>query len=221
MKKHVKKPAPTIKINIPAYGFIYETTNLINGMMYIGKRKFYNNWRDYLGSGVDLMVAIKDCGVENFKMKILAIAADIVELNWLEYDEIKKRNAVESPLYYNKIDGGFGNPYEFIVDEKMQIIEIIRPKGINQSINNEEVIKLWNSNYNIKSIAEHMKCSTTAIRNILKEYNLFIPHRKEERDNKIIYLKQHKYSLSMIAEEIGCSTTNIKNVLKKNVLKPY
>lgn len=33
------------------YGFIYITTNMIDGMRYIGQRKFYGNWLSYLGSG--------------------------------------------------------------------------------------------------------------------------------------------------------------------------
>lgn len=30
------------------YGFVYITTNLLNGKRYIGKRKFSKNWKSYL-----------------------------------------------------------------------------------------------------------------------------------------------------------------------------
>lgn len=43
---------------------VYETTNLINGMYYIGVHKL--NGRNYLGSGVVLIKAIKKYGRENF-----------------------------------------------------------------------------------------------------------------------------------------------------------
>ena len=44
-----------------AYGFIYETTNKINGMKYIGKCIYsrQNDWKEYLGSGTYLKRAIK------------------------------------------------------------------------------------------------------------------------------------------------------------------
>jgi len=85
------------------YGFIYETTNKVNGMRYIGKciynRK--NNWESYLGSGIYLKRAIKKYGKSNFTRKILDEASSNKELNELEEFYIKKFNAVESPNYYN------------------------------------------------------------------------------------------------------------------------
>ena len=38
------------------YGFIYETTNNVNGMKYIGQKAYdkRGNWKTYLGSGVYL-----------------------------------------------------------------------------------------------------------------------------------------------------------------------
>lgn len=85
------------------YGFVYETTNKVNGMKYIGKciysRK--NNWETYLGSGVYLKRAIKKYGKSNFERIILAEADSEEELNELEEYYIKKYNAVESPNYYN------------------------------------------------------------------------------------------------------------------------
>lgn len=54
------------------FGYIYETTNLINGKKYIGKRKsktFLGN--GYLGSGTHLHNAIKKYGKENFSVRML------------------------------------------------------------------------------------------------------------------------------------------------------
>lgn len=85
------------------YGFVYETTNQINGMKCIGKciygRK--NNWETYLGSGVYLKRAIKKYGKNNFTREILEDAYSDEELNELEEKYIGERNAVESTNYYN------------------------------------------------------------------------------------------------------------------------
>lgn len=91
------------------YGFIYITTNLINGKKYIGQKKIDNNsrWKSYLGSGVHLKNAILKYGKENFKREIIDYADTMEELDELEVYYIDKYNAVDSEEYYNKVRGGF------------------------------------------------------------------------------------------------------------------
>src|ERR1035437_7891068 len=66
---------------------IYCTTNLTDGMMYLGKDK-YNN-PDYLGSGTNLKRAIKKCGRENFHKRIIEHCHNIEELNFAEKEWVK------------------------------------------------------------------------------------------------------------------------------------
>lgn len=84
-------------------GFVYETTNLINGMKYIGQCRFdrINGWENYLGSGTYVKRAIKKYGSENFSREILFLALDQEELDELEILCIELSNAVESDKYYN------------------------------------------------------------------------------------------------------------------------
>ena len=87
-------------------GYIYETTNLINGKKYIGKHisnKFDNN---YYGSGVALKRAINKYNKENFKVVILEEVEDLALLSKLETDYIIKFNAVKDNNYYNNSYGG-------------------------------------------------------------------------------------------------------------------
>lgn len=89
------------------YGFIYETTNLINGKKYIGMHKS-NVFDSYLGSGKILQKAIKKYGKENFCRKILQTANSLDELKNLEIFYIDKFNACNSEEYYNIAEGGIG-----------------------------------------------------------------------------------------------------------------
>jgi hypothetical protein len=93
---------------IGSYGFIYITTNKINGKRYIGQKKYDNasRWKSYLGSGFHLMNAIKHYGKENFFREIIDIAYSEEELNKKEEMWIKKYNAVNDNNFYNMIEGG-------------------------------------------------------------------------------------------------------------------
>lgn len=89
------------------YGFIYVTTNLINGKMYVGQRKINrHDWRTYLGSGTTLKKAIKKYGRENFDRKIIDIAFNANELNQLEYFYTIKFDSTNKDNWYNIVYGG-------------------------------------------------------------------------------------------------------------------
>lgn len=91
-------------------GFIYITTNKINGKHYIGKKTFDKKglWVNYLGSGTNIKRSIKKYGVDNFERKIIAYAFTSKDLNELEKYYIDKFNAVESDKFYNIASGGDG-----------------------------------------------------------------------------------------------------------------
>lgn len=91
---------------IKPYGFIYITTNKINGRKYIGQKKFDKGWKNYLGSGKLLKQAIKKYGKENFTREIISIAFLKEELNTLEISFISYYDAVNSNEYYNLSHGG-------------------------------------------------------------------------------------------------------------------
>lgn len=90
------------------YGFIYMTTNNVNGKKYIGQKKIdkEGKWKKYLGSGVALKNAIIEYGENNFSREILAYAYSFEELNMLEIEYIKNHNAVEDRMFYNLVEGG-------------------------------------------------------------------------------------------------------------------
>ena len=55
------------------YYYVYITTNLTNGKVYIGSHGANNIDNQYLGSGTELQKAIKTDGKENFSKKIIGI----------------------------------------------------------------------------------------------------------------------------------------------------
>lgn len=106
------------------YGFIYITTNMVNGKKYIGQKKLDSKWKNYLGSGKAFKRAIKKYGGENFHRDIVAIAYSKEELDNLEIEFIELHNAVKSEDYYNiKTGGGSGNPYAGKTEEEIEGIK--------------------------------------------------------------------------------------------------
>lgn len=110
------------------FGFIYETTNNVDGKKYIGKCIFgrLNGWKNYLGSGLYLKRAIKKYGKDNFSREILFLAVDAEELNELEEFVIRTSNAVQSNDYYNLKNTAIGGDIFTTHPRKEEIREMRR-----------------------------------------------------------------------------------------------
>lgn len=92
------------------YGYIYMTTNLLNGKRYIGQHRAKKFTETYKGSGKILKLAIEKSGEENFKVELLECCESKEELNEKEQYWIKKFNAQESKEFYNICKGGEAGP---------------------------------------------------------------------------------------------------------------
>lgn len=89
------------------YGYIYITTNLINGKRYLGQQEFsQDNWMKYLGSGIAFKRAVELYGKENFRKDIIFICYSEEELNQTEYNLSVYFDVVESDDWYNLVLGG-------------------------------------------------------------------------------------------------------------------
>ena len=112
--------------NVPSsqiehYGFVYLTTNLVNGKKYIGQRKIQKcgiEKDSYLGSGILITRAIKEYGRDNFRRDILDFADNAKDLDDKEIYYINLYDAVESDDFYNIASGGIGHVY---TDETLQL----------------------------------------------------------------------------------------------------
>ena len=142
-------------MNNEPYGFIYITTNMINGKKYIGQRRYYKGWEKYLGSGVNITRAIKKYGVENFKKDIIYIADSQKELNEKEMFYIDKYNALEDNNFYNIAKGGYSNPLEGKTDDEIKSIHnkiAISLKGKKFSESHIENLKKKPKTYRNKAV---------------------------------------------------------------------
>ena len=91
--------------------YIYITTNNVNGMRYLGQRKAPKGKTpetdSYLGSGTNLLKAIKKYGKENFSKQIIHICTSQLEADALEIAEIEVRSILKRKVkWYNIASGG-------------------------------------------------------------------------------------------------------------------
>lgn len=90
-------------------GYIYKTTNLINGKMYIGKHKAITfEPEKYKGSGTILLRAFSKYGKENFKCELIEWCETEDDLNIREKYWINYFNCQFNDNYYNLASGGEG-----------------------------------------------------------------------------------------------------------------
>lgn len=103
----IERPQFSVHIlrRVLMYGYVYLTTNLVNGMKYIGQYKSSSFDKYYIGSGLLMQRAIEKYGKDNFKCEILVECADANQLSEKEYEMIQLYNAVESDEYYNLANG--------------------------------------------------------------------------------------------------------------------
>lgn len=96
---------------VAMYGYIYMTRNLIDGRLYIGKRKSNVFLKEkYLGSGKILKQAVELYGKENFEVELLCECESKEELNEKEIYYIAFYHAQTNNKYYNICKGGEAGP---------------------------------------------------------------------------------------------------------------
>jgi group I intron endonuclease len=125
------------------FGYIYKTTNLINGKSYIGKRKGEFD-KSYYGSGMILQKALKKYGKENFEVVILSKYDNEDDLNSAEIMFIESFNPT-----YNIAKGGTGGDTLARADEQYkQEVIAKRKQGMSNAWSNtsEEQRKQWGEN---------------------------------------------------------------------------
>ena len=128
------------------YGFIYITTNHINGKKYIGQKKYdkYDHWRTYLGSGILLSRAINKYGRENFSKEIIEECETRDKLNAREKYWISYYDAVNSDEFYNIASGGDGGRTCYGETHQRKSTSMIKTEiFLENGIMHKELLKNW------------------------------------------------------------------------------
>lgn len=90
--------------NPDAYGYVYETTNLINGKMYIGQHSRTKFDKNYYGSGKYITKALNKYGKENFEVRLIGWGYSKEDLDESENFFIESVNTIH-PNGYNLMTG--------------------------------------------------------------------------------------------------------------------
>lgn len=129
--------------------FTYQTTNLLNGMIYIGVHGTNNINDNYLGSGLYLRKAINKYGAENFSRKILEFFQDRESAFDAERKLVTKEFISRTDTYNIHIGGVGRKTYYGISDETRMKLSLnskgrIRiTNGIDNFLINERDLEDW------------------------------------------------------------------------------
>ena len=128
------------------YGYIYETTNLINGKKYIGQHKSNKFDKNYYGSGKLIRYSLNKYGKKNFDVCLIEECSSREQLNQREIYWIENLFKIyPKELIYNIGKGGEGG--NTLLHKSEYEIKLIRQKQSNRIP--------WNKN---KKMSEDFKC---------------------------------------------------------------
>lgn len=176
------------------YGYIYITTNKINGKIYIGQRS--GKYDDtYFGSGTLILKAIKKYGLENFENHIIEWCETREQLNVREIYWIKKYNcnAKNNQGYNISIGGNGGNIIEYMNENRKREIIKRRGENISKSLKNKKLTE------------QHRKSLS------LSHKGLPANNAKKVIDN---FTNKEYSSIMLAAKDISCDKRAIMKSLK-------
>lgn len=106
-EKNIKVLVPLVHDEEGYFHLIYQTTNLVNGKIYVGKHTTKNPYDSYMGSGNLIKQALEKYGIENFTKEIL-FCFTTEEDAFLKEEEIVTQEFINRENTYNIVLGGHG-----------------------------------------------------------------------------------------------------------------
>lgn len=103
----------------PTYGYVYKTTNNVNGKIYVGQHKCSYFDASYLGSGININRAITKYGINSFSVELLEWCSNKNELDEKETKYITLFKSTDPNIGYNIACGGQGGDLGDVVRKKI------------------------------------------------------------------------------------------------------
>lgn len=176
-------------------GYIYLTTCLTNGKIYVGRHELNRN-KKYIGSGELFKLAVKKYGKENFRRKILRLCYSLHELRVWEHVYIVKYKSYIRSIGYN-IAKGDVNTSEYNPAKLPEVREKIRkaakkrlsdPRNNPMYGKNNPHTEEWKKRHSeIMKGRKHTEETKTKISNSQKgkKNHMFGKHLSEETKKKL------------------------------------
>lgn len=124
------------------YGYVYLTTNMVNGKQYIGQHKSAKFDKRYKGSGRILKYAIEKYGRDKFITIILETYESKEDLDNGEIYWIAKYGAVENENFYNIEKGGQPNGRQIGHEVSDDTRQKLRKINLGKHVSDETKAKL-------------------------------------------------------------------------------
>ena len=166
------------------YYIIYQTTNKVNGKIYVGKHITENLDDGYLGSGKYLRNAIEKYGVENFERTVLFFCETEDEMNAKEKEIVNEEFLARKDTYNLKIGGDGG--WDYVNDPSNNIV-----KGF-QWINEHKLNNKANQCYRTRDLLrtdpifknEFSKSISNGLKNYFKTHDSSWLGKKHKEETK-------------------------------------
>ena len=204
------------------FGYIYETINLINGRIYIGKKEQSNYDKNYYGSGTIIKQAIKKYGKTNFSNTMIDTADTLEELNQKELYYVKSCKEMYGDLCYNIAEGGTGGNALYYMSEeqkqefkdKMTIINTKRSRSKESRENIGKKVRQYYEDHPEQKIKQAIKIKAYWTEERRKEHGEKIKARPQEVKDRAVSYKPCAFILNDIYKEFK-SVDELRMFLKE------
>jgi hypothetical protein len=164
-------------------GYIYKTTNKVNGMIYVGQHLCSYFDRKYRGSGTLFKQALEEYGWDNFITELLCWAETREKLSELERTYIEAHRGQPG---YNLSKGGSGGARHIYVNlDTKQIHLSIKSAAKAAGVSESTLTKWVNVGGSSKGMAEYYN-SHKDVELRSQPKNLWITHKWAKLPNKAI-----------------------------------